>query len=372
MKTFKNTIFICLGLMLPVLDLNSQIITVDEGVRDNSIAYVCANHKVNLYGPDGNYSYLWSTGEQTKSIHVESQNSSKYFLTVTDKITGNRQKDSILFTFFEPQAESIGLVTFSEGGDEIIVAWERKIITPIKKYEIQRIEDGGSFWEKIGERDYKDSTYFVDRSSGILNSYYSYRLITIDSLCGTSKASPPHRPMYIQASLAADGVFLECKAYKGFENADYDILQYVGGRESVVANVPTYDGYDSYSYSVSNHPDQGSYRMSIQLEKEVNVSKLKTESGPFSYSISNIAEVELVTGFNAGRNKILMPIPVDNFLTVDLDVAYNLKIYSLTGLELETIGHGVESFNMSALPSGYYFCIVSAEGEVFTEQILKK
>ena len=59
-------------------------------------------------GGSGDFTYLWSTGEDTQAIFVNPMASTTYSVTVTDNISGCTSEESILITVFDPLVADAG------------------------------------------------------------------------------------------------------------------------------------------------------------------------------------------------------------------------------------------------------------------------
>jgi len=192
-----------------------------------------------------------------------------------------------------PLTEEIGLVTVdSTTATNTIIAWERSKNAGIKGYIIYRGGNSKDVWDSIAYVPATEKSYFVDKNVNVNIQAYQYSMVTVDSNNLRSNRSSTHTTMHLMT-----GVNLQNKPqlwwtpYVGADVESYIIYrmnQTTGKLDSIGSSILT-----SYT-DIDPESDSKDYRVGIRFSKEINPKHLKSDSGPFSVSLSNMAESELV------------------------------------------------------------------------------
>ncbi|MCQ2608122.1 MAG: Ig-like domain-containing protein [Bacteroidales bacterium] len=331
------------------------------------------------------YTYDWNITKANKETVVDnvqsiSLDSSAY---VTVKITDENMCenfDTVNVTFTYPYPESIGVVTYSESNNNIIIAWERTIGVNTESYRVER-QVTNDTWETVGESvPFSDFGLVVDDAANFEKRAYKYRLITTDG-CGNEAMSGEYRSSYLQATKTREGkLALNWWTYKS-ANED-DVLG------CYLLQVPTKDSSTINMQSASNELKAGLndfsviesfdatedfvgwtdvdgvfkpgdiLRVGFALKEIVYENAIKdvdgtiveyqnskSESGPFSLAISNIAEVE-----NADAVEDLFPATVAVYPTVVTSV-----------VSVAIVANEVADFNIE---------LMNAQGTVLAKQVV--
>lgn len=313
-------------------------------------------------------SYLWNTGATTSSISVNT--TGEYMLTVTAN-NGCKGSDTVLVTFMKPVVTNIGVVTISESGKNLI-AWERKRGQNIKSYLVYRETKTIGEFDLIGERPFDSLSVVIDTASRPEVKQDLYGIRTIDSCGNISAMCPLHKPIelnYFENSLS-------WKPYS-VENGELPYLSYIIYRGMKGGKLTPIDTINAKLTSY-NDPEKvvaGTvYRVSILLRDKVVPTVLKNDSGPFSQSMSNLAEAVVVGTEEpsfAGTFDI-SPNPFTDIIELTAaggelaGATYIICTQVGTVVSSGTISNGSATANLSHLPVGTYIARLStASGSAF-------
>jgi len=340
---------------------------VDLGENDS----LCAGVELTLDAGEF-IAYEWSTGETAQTTTVDT--TGDYSVTVTNA-EGCKAADTVSVFYQYPYAEPLGIATFSENGSAIVLAWERTEGKMTEKYELYRESGGLNKYVKIAERAYFDSLYYIDTDANSVQQSYKYKLVTTDSICGNQAESAPHRTIHLSQNrgLMNNMVNLSWTSYEGLEVEEYIIYKIENGKEDeeIGRVIPGNGNVFSYSF----HSEDFRYRVGFKLDHEIRLSRLKTDSGPYSHSISNIAEIELTAVNKETVGLEICPVPVINTLRVSVDLLSECS-YGLFTSSNQLLQSGIfnkqTEIDMCALPAGIYVLNVSTEQGVISCMLVKK
>lgn len=282
------------------------------------------------------YEYLWSNGSTEQTISLTANTETVWARIIDANKCINY--DTVVVAFTYPYPEQIGVATFSETTDHIILAWEKTAGVNTVSYAIERETGVTGNWEQVGDDVmFSEAGIVVDEDVNYKETAFKYRLVTTDA-CGNKAYSEPHRSMVSSTMWQTNGLqTIHWTAYKPFANVtQYKILRgYEATQMDTVIDIPASDD----EYFIWNETDPQytddinvKYRVVFRLKSEVNenaVNKLdgqpvegyytKAESGPFSLAMSNIAEVETdvsVSEIAFPADVIVYPTTVSSYINV--------------------------------------------------------
>lgn len=240
-------------------------------------------------------SYVWNTGARTRTIAVDS--SRTYTVTITD---GNscKNSDTVTIEVLRPFKEQISVVTHSdENESHTVIAWQKTLGKRTLKYAVYQEKNAtDSYTKLIGVRNFNDKSYIVDTETNQSITTYKYKLVTYDSTCMDSVFSDAHRTMHLQTFTESGGdkVGLKWNPYEGIPINSYVIYKILPNKKEIILD--TLPGDDSeMSYSDTSLPRKNvRYRVAFLLPKKIDLGVyLKSDGGPYSQSISNLAESQI-------------------------------------------------------------------------------
>lgn len=342
---------------------------------------LCDKQLLTLDGGIG-YQYAWTkvsaSGQEEFDAQTITLDSSAY---VTLIITDNNQCqsfDTIDVTFTYPYPEEIGVVTFSETSNNIIVAWSRTADVNTKSYEVQRLMTN-DVWEAVGEPvPYENFGIVVDEASNYERRAYKYRLETTDA-CGNKAYSGEYRSSFLQESRTTEGkVALNWWTYQSpregnvlgsyllRQRTDEEIKELeesgeqVSGEDEIqeqfgllyecVDSFETSEDYVGWTDTDELFKAGDALRIAFTLDEVVyenaikdvegtiiEYSENKAESGPFSLAISNIAEVESADAIKDifPADIAVYPTCVKDFVSIAIasntQAQYTIEIVNMLG-----------------------------------------
>jgi len=342
--------------------------TVDLGANDS----ICPSSPKVLDAGSGLASYNWSTGIATQTITVTS--SAVYLVTLTNA-NGCKNTDAVKIVVKKPYAEQLGVATVL-GSNKIVLAWNRTSNKDIKMYTVLRETSKAGIFEPIGTRQFSDTSYVVDNSASPFSQTYTYKLQTTDN-CLDTISSKKHVTMLLQAvySESTNANQLTWNGYEGVPLSTFNI--YRNGKR--IKSLAASSGNNSYPYNDVEGIKGDLYQIRYDLPDSIFTTQLKSDSGPFSQSLSNLAESELTESELAEGNAIAVyPNPAYSIATVILPIAgnYSVDLFDALGRHvLKTIL--VEKVNsvqlsLSELQSGVYILRIQGKDSVKATQFVKE
>jgi len=342
-----------------------------QGIKPNitftADTVVCPGQKVTITAPKAS-SYLWSTKDTTQSITVSTTNT--YSLTVINQ-NGCMSNAQEKVTIHQPYAEQLKIATFNKTSDAIIIAWTPTKGMQIASYALQLLDDASGKFKTIATRGIADSSFVVDKKSNVLIQTYSYQLISYDSICHDSAISDTHETIHLSCSQGTNSpntVELGWNTYKGLNPLKYEI--YVYNADSLVDSFPyANNGNNNFSRSYEKHKAGYTYRIGFDLASPIYTGTLKSDSGPFSQSLSNMAESQLTdTKIDEESTIQLYPNPASESFSLSLKESAHISLYSLTGqLLLNEHIFGNERISLHAIKAGMYIAKIETAHTVITK-----
>jgi len=331
----------------------------------------CWKKKLTLNAGNTGANYKWNTGVSTQTLAADT--TKIYSVTVTDSKTCSNI-DSISIKVIVPIIPEIGVITQSST-DKNIVAWEPINNKGIKLYHIWR-ENSSSKFDLIHTVNQKDSTYYIDNSSFPKTKYYRYALSTVDSACGNeSYLSQIHSSIHLRCTFDGKNVTAVWNNYEGMTVTKYTISRAEKGKALQVLTTVNADQGGKTTFPDLNSIGLNSYyQVSFDLSKKLTPSKLKSDSGPFSLSLSNMAESELTESEFTIENSIqISPNPASDIttITVQENKAFTATLIDVLGHTILTQnGNGNLQLDCSKLKAGIYIVKILVNENVITSRLV--
>ncbi len=344
----------------------------------------CDGEEVTLNAGAGYAEYAWTItqGENVENINkvetVTVDTTSTISAVVVDE-NGCIGSEGVTVNFKYPYAEQIGVATFSETTDHIILAWEKTIDVNTVKYRIERETDMTDNWEQVGEDVmFDEAGLVVDEDVNYKQRAYKYRLVTTDG-CNNEAISEVHRSMIATYQTQDNGLkTIQWCAYEPMSM----ITQYLVLRGTDVTAMDTVDRVPASNlYEIWNEVDPQfknvkdlKYRVVFRLKEEVNENKynalasvalpnqydeqiLKAESGPFALALSNIAEAENTTDIEGipFADVVVYPTAITSVINVaiasNVEKDFEIEVVNTNGQSLSKIHTGTISKAIIQIPA---------------------
>jgi len=344
--------------------------TVSLGANDS----ICPTTPKVLNAGTGLSSYAWSTGVTAQTITVTA--TGKYIVTVVDA-NGCKNTSSVTIVVRQPYAEELGVATVL-GKNRIVLAWIRSKDMNTSSYTVLKETTFANVWEPVGTRLISDTSYIVDYNVDPMQQTYRYKLQTTDK-CQSKVESTPHRTMLLQAgySESTNSNQLNWNGYEGIALSTYKIYR----NDTLIKSIAASASNGSYLYNDTDGKKGDVYRVEYDLPATVVTTLLKSDSGPYSQSLSNMAESEL-TGtsiFELNADVTAYPNPSNGKFTVKIVSTkaskYTVTVSNILGQEVLSTQTAKTSdssvlIDLNASQNGMYLIKVESEGKVITKSIM--
>lgn len=202
--------------------------------------------------------------------------------------------DTARFVLKRPyHLDSLCIATVSDNGKNVLLGWERTNGKGTMKYKVYR-EDLTNEFSYIGEIPFSKPGIFVDTSASINTRPYRYKITTVDSCTSELPLAEAlsHKTMHLKTTKIDNKLELEWSLYEGVKLNGYNLL--AGESYEDMDTIDRF-GKDINTYTVEN-PGTLKYRIISLFPRVIDPSMLKSDGGPYSYSMSNISESQLTQG----------------------------------------------------------------------------
>ncbi|MBR4350119.1 MAG: hypothetical protein IKP99_05275 [Bacteroidales bacterium] len=230
----------------------------------------------------------------------------------------------------------IALVTVSQTTGKNLVVWQKFDTDKIDHYNIYREGEVAGKYEKIAEVPYSETSVYEDLEADPVVQPWRYGITAtpIDNNYGETEMSSMHKTLHLQQNQGLGGVInLSWNEYKGIDYSTYKII-----RKSVVRNVETIDTIATIPSNLTTYTDvkpakgTQAYYVAIELPQTIDPNVLlKSENGPFSLAISNIAEVESDPTAVANVIDEKVEIRVTGRVITIMNAENGAKVYDVSG-----------------------------------------
>jgi hypothetical protein len=298
-----------------------------------------------------------------------------WFTATNNSVAGDVQTLGIKIRRI-PLVEEIGMVTVdSTTGTKCIVAWERSVNAGIKGYIMYRGGNVAGKWDSIGYVSANARSLFVDANVNVKKQAFQYRMVTVDSNNVRSLPSASHTTMHLMSGVNLQNQpQLWWTPYVGADVESYIIYrknQTTGELDSIGSSILTsYTDIDAPVGSVG-------YRVAIRFAIDINPDNLKSDSGPFSQSLSNMAESELTeSNVNEQDNISVYPNPANT--TIYISKVQNAQVSIINDLGKVIVepkdfkNEKQVKIAIENIPAGLYFVKIIINDSVKTTQFIKE
>ncbi|MFH0895891.1 MAG: two-component regulator propeller domain-containing protein [Bacteroidota bacterium] len=306
-----------------------------------------------------NYQYLWSNGEYSPSIVVDSPGN--YTVTVYSFNCNNVSDTTIHVTVNHPfENENICLVTVDSATNKNLIVWEK---TPNKGTAFFNIykETAANYYVAIGNLAYDQPSEFLDVNSDASVKSDRYKISVVDTCGNESMLSTAHKTMHLTVNLGTGNEHnLIWEKYEGFPYGQFDIWRALPPAGWIkIATIQS----NIYTYTdTADIPGSVDYLMVINKGDTCFTDLGKASSGTYTTSVSNMEQYKVIgVEENTGMIGLLVfPNPANDVLNIKGVTSGMLYISDATGrIVIEQMNTG--SVNVSHLERGIYFVSVQAE-----------
>jgi len=322
------------------------------------------------------YTFKWNDGVTTQNR--SSVSPGNYSLTISDSKQCIAAIDTLVpaTTFPVP---SISLVTVDSVTGKNLVVWLRDVTDAIDHYNIYRETNVAGKYAVVGTVSYLQTSVYDDLTANPQTSGWRYKLSAVD-FCGNEILSPNvYKTMYLQQNLGLNNaVNLLWTNYEGSNYSTCNIYRKskLKGVEMIGSVSTNINGFTDSQVPA----DIEGYFVAIDLPSVIDPTKTKADTGPFSQSLSNMAESQLtgtaIQTLNA--DVLVFPNPANKAFTVVITgekaVNYSVNlINSLGQIVFETTTGAISkttiTIEASSLSAGVYTLKVANTDGLVTKQV---
>jgi PKD repeat protein len=335
----------------------------------------CWKKKITIDAQNTGAKFKWSSNQVTQTIVVDT--TGQYIVTVTDLKTCSNS-DTISIKVIVPIIPTLGLVTNSQLGKNLI-AWEPQSNKGITLYHVWKESSVAGKFDIIDTLYINDITISIDQKSDPKIKSDNYALSTVDSACGNeSYLSPIHSSIHLTCVFyqKENTVVAKWNNYIGLTVSKYIIYRAEKGKPLVAYDtIDAVKGLAKMEYTDTNPIGLNSYyQVRFNLNGKLTPSRLKSDSGPFSQSLSNMAESELTEEAIVLASDItISPNPAKSKTDVSIATQKDLTVtvIDLFGRELQKKnGTGKVTIDCSSLNSGLYILKIESENKVKSHSLI--
>ncbi len=324
--------------------------------------------------------YLWNTAETTANIAVSK--SDKYSVSITDENGCSAASELFEINASKSATPSMCVVTVGPATGKNVIVWKRESGQHIKNYVIYKESVQANVYNVLATVAYDGYNFVVDENSNPAIRSNRYAISAIDSCDIESPKSLVHKTLHLTLNQRyGGGVNLIWENYEGLDILSYVILEGDAKGDikelvEVPSNITTYTILDNLKKY---------YQIAINLKGSCELtSLLKAESGPYSQSLSNIAEFKTSSISNESNSGIsVFPNPCADQFTVQYTLAENtdvaIAIYNVLGEKVadktfanQPAGIGQQMINGNELnmTSGVYVIKIKIGDDIQTLKVI--
>ncbi len=304
-------------------------------------------------------SWLWSTGEITSTITVDTTGS--YWVYLVDN-NGCSGRDTVEITALTPIGEEICYVEFDTVTWKNSINWTDNLPGNADSVKIYK-ETSLDVWTIIGTVG-TTTTNFLDITSAPQAQSYSYRLAVVDT-CGNESVMSAHHTTITLLSTYDSGTNtygFTWSPYYGLTVADYYLFGIDASNN--VTQIATVPG-NVFMYNYVN-PNLAYIKYFVGFETPTCGAKSNViVKSNWVQSVTTQIEKQVTIPFS------IYPNPASNELNIDIGHEdFQIEVSTMLGQVVLT-EYNVKTLNVSPLPQGIYIISVSADGIVTKKKFVK-
>lgn len=339
----------------------------------------CLGSSVTADAGDGYLSYLWSSGETTRTIN----SSEDMVYNVVVKDTQNCFiYDTVHTVMQNPYAnEKLCLVTVDDETNKNAIIWARTVNEGTASYNLYKETNQANQYKLLTNVPFLELSVYVDTLSVPETRSERYKISCIDSCGNESEMSASHKTMHLTINQGIDGRFnLVWENYEGFNFYSYAIY-----RGSATDNMEVIDTVPNNITTYTDNPVNGTYYYKIAVvlpQLCVPASLLKAGAGPFSEAVSNIEKRIRSTGsnnvvVNAPGLKVFPNTVKDKLYIRTFGKSFGkarIDLINVSGtiacqLHINEIS-GIKMIQIPRLSTGLYFLRIAGDNYYYREKII--
>ncbi|MFW5872847.1 MAG: T9SS type A sorting domain-containing protein, partial [bacterium] len=286
------------------------------------------------------------------------------------------------------EEEEIFLVTVDTATGKNIVTWKKTEGFGTRFYYIYKGPINNE--ELIGIVSFTAPPVFLDYDSKPQSRSARYKITVVDTCGNESLYSPTHSTIHLTKFFHDDAVELKWSSYEGFEFDYYYVL--AGHQPSSMKIIDSIPAHDELKYIDSTSLYEVKYyRIEVDKGEVYSPPGKKSNSGPFSRSLSNMEDNSQKVDFPLYLKNIpgnfqfeIFPNPYHEIVNISYSIQepseVNIVIFDLTGKKVATLVNtyqapGSWSYQFSpndfGYPAGMFFVKTRINDQVFSQKIIQ-
>jgi hypothetical protein len=329
-------------------------------------------------GGTGAYTYAWSTGGSTDSLHAPSGN---YNLTVTDGL-GCVGSITVNIPDNPPVAPPICFVTVDTSNKNMVI-WDKITTKHIKTFNIYRETTVTGVFTLAATVPYDSLSVWVDPVAKPGVRSYRYELSQVDSCGNESPMSVIHKTIHMTANVGLSGlVNLIWDNYEGLP-----FIQYIVFRDTIYGQYHRYDSISASSYTYTDISPLTTkkpvyYAMGINTVTCTPHTHAKTYNSSHSNTANVIIQNVGIAAINAEASSLnIYPNPTRGVFNVSLSLAsgnqnVKIKVFNAMGQLIltencsKTAGAVNKQIDLSNYSKGVYVVQVISDANSMYRRVI--
>lgn len=268
----------------------------------------------------------------------------------------------------------ICIVTVDTALNQNAIAWDRYSAQPVREYKILRSKTINGSYTVIGSVAH-NSTYSVfkdpDTRPGIDTAFYKIKAIFTDD--SESALSNPKTNLSLKVTFIDSIPYLNLLSIEDMTTFNPRVFSSIQIKKSKTnGSFYTYLSYRFNKYDLSEllssikdstFNGRTYYVASATLKEMCYTDLLKSDSGPYSQSLSNIAEATMIETNAEAQESIkleIYPVPSSNKVQIKLPESGGLQILDFEGRVIVSQNAQEGVFEFNGYPKGVYVIVLKA------------
>jgi hypothetical protein len=310
---------------------------------------VCGDKTLTRNNPPFNVTYYWQDSASGTKISDLIKNKiastpGTYYLRAQTSDGGcwSKNSSSLFVTVLNPyDQEKICLVTLDPATSKNRIIWERTSGKRTVSYNLYKIVS--SNFTLIGNMKFDSLSVFIDAVSNPETEPFQYAITTVDSCGNESAKSPTHQTMRLWSSVSTEANSANINWYKYVDASGIFVPDsfyiYKGATKD---KMTLYAAQPATNKEIQIYTDNAFfgpvayYQVGVKKTQPCSPAILKAESGPYTQSLSNIAEYKMtgMTQINS-LQVVAYPNPFSENFTIEFSLDKNsdvlIEVVNATG-----------------------------------------
>lgn len=278
------------------------------------------------------------------------------------------------------QHEEICMISVDPVTGKNLIIWEKTPNVGTASYNIYKEGNVAGEFDKIDAVPFNNLSTYIDKNSNPAVKADRYKITCVNGFGLESIESSAHKTMHLSISKGIDKFTynLIWDHYEGFSLTTYNVYRGTSSDNMVlIASLPS----SLTSFTDLQVPQSRNvyYQVAVvKLQACVPTSNLKADSGPFSQSISNMSEAQILISdldIKEPKQFTVSPNPVSSNFSIHDSMSKSMNIEVLIYSENGQLMNDVmtvtdESIDVAYLKNGIYTVEVRSETSIVREKLI--